>query len=311
MREIRKHEQIELKNNRITVDTGGTEDRALTQSSNPRNLVKSCVEQRTPQVYSKSEKILVRFIDERSLILKKISGMEIEDIIFVVDYVDVSRAKKVPCNTTCQMTRNIWLWAGNDDDQKRFSPVHDKLGGPECTHICVRIKQLSPCEIKGEFPLKGPRLKEEYYDDMDCANDGTSWVDYTKNGGDFMINRTTRGEGPIRNAMVMPLKVLDDPRKGVFDCTTDLDSDSDHGPRTTDRVRIKLSYQTPRTTDRVRHHRQKTQSAIFIHGSSLRQNVGPRTESDIKTTLSNARTTDRVRGLSPSPSPWWYQTAPY
>ncbi|KAL4566285.1 hypothetical protein LXL04_030399 [Taraxacum kok-saghyz] len=85
--------------------------------------------------------------------------------------------------------------------------------------------------------------------------------------------------------------------------------DSDHGPRT--ESDIKLSYQTPRTTDRVRHHRQKTQSAIFIHGPSLRQNVGPRTESDIKTTLSNARTTDRVCGLSPSPSPWWYQTVSF
>ncbi|KAL4584733.1 hypothetical protein LXL04_009342 [Taraxacum kok-saghyz] len=38
---------------------------------------------------------------------------------------------------------------------------------------------------------------------------------------------------------------------------------------------IKGSYQTPRTPDRVRHQRQKNESAIFIPGPSLRQNVGP------------------------------------
>ena len=71
-----------------------------------------------------------------------------------------------------------------------------------------------------------------------------------------------------------------------------------------------MSYQTPRTTDRVRHQRQKTQSAIFFPGPSLRQNVGLRTESDINNTLSNARTKDRVRGLSPSPSLRHNQTPP-
>ncbi|KAL4559919.1 hypothetical protein LXL04_032065 [Taraxacum kok-saghyz] len=54
---------------------------------------------------------------------------------------------------------------------------------------------------------------------------------------------------------------------------------------------IKGSYQTPRTPDRVRHQRQKNESAIFIPGPSLRQNIGPSPWSAIKHTDSG-------------PSPW-------
>ncbi|KAL4558101.1 hypothetical protein LXL04_036297 [Taraxacum kok-saghyz] len=71
----------------------------------------------------------------------------------------------------------------------------------------------------------------------------------------------------------------------------------------------------PRTTDRVRHQTllsnasdngpsptslANSRSVTFHHRPGPTQNHRPRTESDIKRTLSNARTTDRVRGLSPS-----------
>ncbi|KAL4573999.1 hypothetical protein LXL04_020821 [Taraxacum kok-saghyz] len=81
----------------------------------------------------------------------------------------------------------------------------------------------------------------------------------------------------------------------------------------------------PRTTDRVRHQRNlsnasdhgpsptsqaNSRSAIFKYGPSPRQNVGPSPWSDITTSLSNARTTDRVRGLQSESESEHLQTAP-
>ncbi|KAL4572071.1 hypothetical protein LXL04_018840 [Taraxacum kok-saghyz] len=99
---------------------------------------------------------------------------------------------------------------------------------------------------------------------------------------------------------------------GVFDFarTRTRTQTTDHGPRTTDRVRHQTLLSNASDHGPSPTSQAKTQSAIFIHGPSPRQNVGPRTESDIKTTLSNTRTTDRVRGLQSESESELHQTAP-
>ncbi|KAL4557029.1 hypothetical protein LXL04_035199 [Taraxacum kok-saghyz] len=89
---------------------------------------------------------------------------------------------------------------------------------------------------------------------------------------------------------------------GAVCYSTDSDSDSDHGPRTTDRVR----HQT-RLSNASDHGPSPTSEAYFsvcdFFGRTESEAKG-RTESVVRVrrTLSNAQTTDRVRG--PSLSLW-------
>ncbi|KAL4583373.1 hypothetical protein LXL04_007944 [Taraxacum kok-saghyz] len=68
------------------------------------------------------------------------------------------------------------------------------------------------------------------------------------------------------------------------------------GPSPTSNSPTKRTNQRPSPTSKA-----KSESATFQSGPSLTQNHRLRTESDIKRTLSNAQTPDRIRGPSPSP----------